>query len=250
MIGSGPWGGPVPDGFTAVRHGNAYILVRAGAEALACRAAREEPTPGGEVVAGGRMPHPVLDRGDGTRVVARRFHRGGLVRHLVRDRYVLGHRAFAELRVTLRAAAAGVRVPEVLAGVEERSGLGYRALLLTTLVEDARDLDAVLREGPEGIAATALAESGSQIARLHDAGITHPDLNLRNLLVVGGGTEVWVLDFDRARAGAAPLSPRHRGAALRRFLRSARRLGVPLRGARIRAFADGYGSALPSGILR
>jgi hypothetical protein len=97
-----------------------------------------------EALAGGREPHPVFALPGGTRVVMRRYRRGGLMRHLNRGRYFLGNRALHELRVTARAIGGGVRAPRVVAAVERPESPGYSAWLLTRFVPGARELAAWL----------------------------------------------------------------------------------------------------------
>jgi aminoglycoside phosphotransferase (APT) family kinase protein len=64
------------------------------------------------------------------------------------------------------------------------------------------------------------------VRALHDAGVEHADLNLKNLLVrPGPPVEAFVIDLDKSRRGG-PLS---RAAAVRnleRLLRSAEKLGL------------------------
>jgi 3-deoxy-D-manno-octulosonic acid kinase len=80
---------------------------------------------------------------------------------------------------------------------------------------------------------------------MHDAGISHPDLNLRNLLIVDPSAEVVVIDFDRARVfdGSAPASARARN--LRRLARSARKLGITFDDLAWAALRSGYGGGWP-----
>src|SRR5690606_7998404 len=144
-----------------------------------------------------------------------------------------GHRAFEELRVTELARAAGVRAPEVVAAMEWRRGVGYGATIATRWIADSVGLDRYLTEASGHAALGALRRAGEQIGRVHAAGIDHPDLNLRNLLVIAPGDagdtgDVYLIDFDRARAGGQPVSARRRARSLERLARSARKLAVPL----------------------
>lgn len=222
--------------------GGARVLVRRG---------REEELPvllhtlgasGGPVVLGGRAAHPVVAMSDGELAVVRRYRRGGLMRHVNRDRYLRGHRAFDEVRATERARAGGVRTLEVVAGIEVPQRFGYRALLATVLLPGARDLAEFLAAEPSQAArSAALREAGRQVGRMHAAGVAHPDLNLRNLLVTGReAPEVWIIDFDRARTwrGAVPADRRERD--WKRLLRSARKLRAPVGAAEWRLLTEGY----------
>jgi 3-deoxy-D-manno-octulosonic acid kinase len=181
----------------------------------------------------------------GERVVVRRYLRGGLMRRLNRERYFAGHRAFDELRVTEHAAAAGVRVPVVLAAVERRAGIAYTASLATRWIAGGEELAGWLAGKEPATVAAALLDAGRQLALMHDAGIAHPDMNLRNLLVVGDAPDVYVLDFDRARLLPRPVPRPLRARGLLRLARSARKLRAPIDSAGWAALRDGYGPAWP-----
>lgn len=244
----------VPPGFVILDAGRARTWVRAGHEALADQLGpRGDPVAAEAHVAGGRAPHPVVPLPDGGRALVRRYLRGGMVRHLVRATYFSGHRALYELRATERARAANVRAPEVLAATERRQRVGgYAAWLATRLIENVASADEWLRAARVARRAAMLREAGRQIARLHEGGITHPDLNLRNLLVrddagdEGAPPLVWIIDFDGARlyGNAVPAVARARN--LRRLARSARKLGIPLAAPDWAALREGYGASWPA----
>ena len=86
---------------------------------------------------------------------------------------------------------------------------------------------------------------------MHAAGVAHPDVNLRNLLIVERETapEVWMLDFDRARVHAGPVPATRRTADLRRLARSARKLKAPVDADGWLALRDGYGDDWPRGLV-
>jgi tRNA A-37 threonylcarbamoyl transferase component Bud32 len=69
--------------------------------------------------------------------------------------------------------------------------------------------------------------AGAAIRRFHDAGGSHADLNIKNLLLCdcGAGIEVIVIDLDRARADRPP-SPARRMRELMRLVRSIHKRGV------------------------
>lgn len=196
------------------------------------------------------MPHPVVELEEGTKVVIKEYLRGGAVRHLNRARYFVGHRAIDEAIATERARAAGVRVPEVLAAIERRHTIGYTAHLITRLVDRGTHGEAWLRPRSKGERTAALIEAGRQVARMHAAGIAHPDLNLRNLLIVeapGSGCPlVYLLDFDRARLHDCQVPPSRRADDLERLGRSARKLGLALEDDHgWCALREGYGDDWP-----
>lgn len=239
-----------PGGFSATGSSGWSILARDDLVHWASMLARGE-LPALRSLAGGRAAHPVVALPGGGEAVLRRYLRGGLMRHLNRDRYFLGHRAFEELQITARARAAGVRVAEPLAALERRAapGPGYQAMLATRLLDGVEGLDGVMaRGGAER--EVALRVAGEEISRMHRAGIAHPDLNLRNLLVrmgdAGGrGAEVHLIDFDRARLLGAAVPARERRAEILRLARSAKKLGVALEPTDLESLRTGYGADWP-----
>jgi 3-deoxy-D-manno-octulosonic acid kinase len=180
---------PALSGFAALEAGPVHMLVRAGFDSAAPLLGLDGDPASAETIAGGRARHPVVLLPGGSRAVVRRYHRGGAVRHLNRATYFAGHRAFHELLATERARAAGVRAPAVLAATERRTGLGYAAWLATRLLQGTVESAAWLASASADARLTVLSEAGRQIALMHDAGIAHPDLNLRNLLVATSPVE-------------------------------------------------------------
>jgi 3-deoxy-D-manno-octulosonic acid kinase len=237
-------------GFAAVEEGRWWILARRGLAGWARAVVRREVDTL-LLVQGGRVEHAAVGLPEGGGAVVRRYRRGGLIRHVNRARYFVGHRAFEELRVTERAREAGVRVPEVLAAAERRLGVGYEALIATRWIEGAVGIDGWIPGRGVDEAGLALRRAGEQIRRMHDAGIAHPDLNLRNLLVGttadADSPSVYLIDFDRARLSARPVEANRRSRDLNRLARSARKLGVPLESERSRALREGYGPDWPPG---
>jgi tRNA A-37 threonylcarbamoyl transferase component Bud32 len=180
-------------------------------------------TLGGEDAASGRGgARRVVLRG-GKVVYVRKYLRGGLVRFLVRDLYLLRPpRPIRELEATETARAAGCRVPIVHAVGVEESGPFYRGWIVTSAIEGATAYIDVLAAADEAARGVLLAAAGRAIRDLHDAGVYHPDLNGHNLLV-GGDGEVAVIDFDRAVVGA-PDQHRLAQKGRDRFWRSLRKL--------------------------
>ncbi|HEY0152942.1 MAG TPA: lipopolysaccharide kinase InaA family protein [Longimicrobium sp.] len=228
--------------FYSVSLGSALLHLRQGYEGLAGVLVGAWFGLGKEWIEGGRAPHPVIALPDGGKAVVRRYRRGGMVRHLNRDRYFGGDRALDELRATEAARAGGVRAPEVIAAGKVDAFPGYRAMIATRLIPGVQDAATALHAGRDK--AEVLWEAGQQIARMHAAGVAHPDLNLRNLLV-GKIWELWVIDFDRARVmeGVVPRARRERDLA--RLARSAAKLGLPLNNVYLGWLRAGYVSERP-----
>jgi tRNA A-37 threonylcarbamoyl transferase component Bud32 len=185
-------------------------------------AVRGGASPGEDVASGRGGARRVVLRG-GKVVFVRHYLRGGMVRHFVRDRFLLRPpRPIRELEATESARAAGCRVPIVHAVGVEESGPFYRGWIVTSAIEGARAYIDALLEADEAERAALLAAAGAAIRALHDAGVYHPDLNGHNLLIDADG-EIAIIDFDRATLGA-PGSWRLGEKGRDRFWRSLKKL--------------------------
>lgn len=193
----------------------------------------------------------------------RHYHRGGAIAGLLGDRYLrLGPpRPLRELRVGRALEERGVPTPGHIGAAVYRSGIWYRGDLVTRYVPASRDLAAVLfpgrtlKNGVEGVrpdgagrgvdAEAAVRAAGRLVRRLHDAGVVHPDLNLKNVLIRGAGEDVeaLALDLDGARL-VRRVGGRARRRMVKRFWRSARKwraaTGVELEPGLRAAFRAGY----------
>ncbi|MEJ7809068.1 MAG: lipopolysaccharide kinase InaA family protein [Gemmatimonadaceae bacterium] len=227
--------GAAPTGYSSFTVGNALVvaltpLANAIREALAAGtlydyAARH---PAARRYAGRGVVYAAPLPSSEAVVVVRRSRHGGLFAPLTGDRFSRGTRAPRELRIALRLAALGVPTPQLVAYATYPAGLGLRrADVLTREVPNAADLATRLTRRPEASARAVLfGAAESLLAQLSRAGVRHPDLNLKNVLIAehtgDGGLEPFVLDVDRIRfdtPGARAVTD----ANLRRFARSARK---------------------------
>ncbi|MGH7820965.1 MAG: lipopolysaccharide kinase InaA family protein, partial [Candidatus Binatia bacterium] len=177
----------------------------------------------GDAVAGGRGGARRVATGWGA-VIVRRFRRGGAMRWLGGLYFGWRPRPFREFAVLLRARRRRLPVPEpVGAVVERRWGFGYHGTLVMNEIAGAVPLLEFLRARPGVDVAEPLATG---LRRLHDAGLSHPDLNLGNVLMLDGegGPTVAFVDLDRARLRDGPLDAGTRRRSLRRLRRSALKL--------------------------
>lgn len=147
--------------------------------------------------------------------ILRTYHRGGAARHVLPDGYLLGNRPRAEFEVHRAAYAAGLAVPRPLGVCWERHAGVLGGAIATEALAGPTLHDAVLAR-PED-APALLASTGAVVRALHDAGIWHADLQLRNVLMTDDGP--YLIDFDRARR-VAQLDAVARARNLLRFRRS------------------------------
>ena len=179
-------------------------------------------------------------------VVLRRYRHGGLLGWLTGALYVGPERALSELRVTARAEASGAPVPHVVClALWPVAGPLWSALIGTLEEREARDLLVVLEASAEPETRCELAhEVGRALRKLHDAGLEHRDLQLRNILAVGPERRIVVVDLDKATLHAAgPVPSSGRADNLGRLFRSIVKSG--LWGSRVgrrelAAFLGGY----------
>ncbi|MFG6668113.1 3-deoxy-D-manno-octulosonic acid kinase [Halomonas sp. HNIBRBA4712] len=151
----------------------------------------------------GRGESLFIDRG-AEQWVLRPYRRGGLAAQVSEKRYLwLGAertRAFRELRLTAALFDQGLPVPRPVAAGVRRLGASYEAALITVRIEGARALASRLSEGSADEA--LLERVGEMIARFHNSGLDHVDLNARNILIDDQDAP-WLIDFDRCRLRAA-----------------------------------------------
>jgi hypothetical protein len=150
---------------------------------------------------------------DGGEAVVRHSWHGGLLAPLTRDLFLPPTRAPHELALSETLRGRGVRTPEVLAYALYPAPLGTRrADVVTRHVPESQDLAALLRTLPIGRPPMTpwVRATGALLHALAQAGVRHPDLNLKNVLVTpaGDGFDAWVLDLDVARLDRAPSASR------------------------------------------
>lgn len=160
------------------------------------------------------------------RVVVRHSRHGGLLGPLRGDLFFPPTRAPYELLVSHLLANAGIRTPPVVAIAVYRAGAFLRRSDVVTMELPGRDLGSALLDEPdEDIRRTWVAAVAGLVQSLASVGAWHPDLNVRNVLLVErdpGSVDAFVLDVDRIRF-VPPGDPNVRDANLDRLERSVRK---------------------------
>ena len=132
-------------------------------------------------------------------LVLRHYYRGGLIGKLVTDKFsyqpVLASRAMQEFNLLRYMRRCGLPVPRPLAAQYARSGLSYRADIMLELITGSRDLATLLAAGTS-LTALQWQQLGAVIARFHQHGVYHSDLNCHNILLDSNGG-FWLIDFDK-----------------------------------------------------
>lgn len=167
----------------------------------------------------GSLSRFTYERGTG---LIRTYRRGGFIRRFVKESYLLRNRAFRELEVHAYLFDRGLSVPAPLGACWERRGIIFKGAIATHEA-DVVDLPTRLRSAGPGRAAV-LSRCGQLIRNMHDLGVFHADLQVRNILA--SREEVFLIDFDRARR-CPSLSRMQRARNLLRLRRSFEKDGLP-----------------------
>lgn len=131
------------------------------------------------------------------RVFVRRARRGGLAGALLGGLYTGVRRPGRELEAAAAALRAGVSVPEVVAVRATRvAGLFWRFTVVTREIEGASNLLALAGSLPPGRKRDLIHRVADEMRRLHEAGVYHADLTLKNILL--SGPDVYIIDLDKA----------------------------------------------------
>ncbi len=147
---------------------------------------------------GGRTRHALVET-EGESWVLKAYRRGGAVGTLNSARYWGARRFLRELEVASTAQTMGVATAEVLALVLESAGFGsLRAWLVSRYLPGVRPLYEFFGDHGE---VALFSSAGELVARMHGAGIDHPDLHLGNIVATldGGHPSAFIIDWDRAR---------------------------------------------------
>lgn len=130
--------------------------------------------------------------------VLRHYRRGGLIGKLIRDKYLFSSlvntRPFLEFSLLATMRHRGLNVPKPIAAHVHHTGPFYRADLITERIDGATDVHFQLTQAP--LERCDWLSIGEAIAKLHNQGVYHHDLNIRNIMRDNKHV-VWIIDFDR-----------------------------------------------------
>lgn len=155
--------------------------------------------PGYGSVDGGRGGSIKIELG-GQAAILRQYRRGGLIQKISSDRYIwLGKsrtRPWREWHLLRDARSAGLPVPEPLAAFICKSGLTYRAAIITAYIAHTQTLADYLLHSP--LDHKRWYQLGLIIKKMQSLGFRHTDLNANNLLI-DQSFQMYIIDFDKGR---------------------------------------------------
>lgn len=122
--------------------------------------------------------------------------RGGIAQRFIKDAYLITNRPLRELKVHMYLYEQGFAAPEPFGVCWERAGILFRGAIATREVEDAQNLLEYLSGAPIGPEYT-IERAGRIIREMHDLGVFHADLQVRNILIAPA--HPFIIDFDKAK---------------------------------------------------
>ncbi len=139
--------------------------------------------------------------------VVREYWHGGMVGKILKDYFWDGMRPVRELSVCEAASRGGIKTAEIIAIVKNNIfGPFYKFRLVTKEITESIDLIELLLHSGENQLFEQKKEIINDLAKavndMHNAGIYHADLHLKNILVKsdpGGGVHVYIIDLDKSK---------------------------------------------------
>ena len=136
---------------------------------------------------------------NGQRAILRRYLRGGMAARLSTDRYLwpgkTRTRPWREWAILKLAIKAGMPVPRPLGACVWRSGLLYRAAIITAWIENSETLAQRLLHRP--LQKESWYVLGLLLRQFQEHGFRHADLNANNLMI-NHREKFFIIDFDKA----------------------------------------------------
>jgi RIO-like serine/threonine protein kinase len=133
----------------------------------------------------------------GKKLACRKYTHGGLFRALMRDLFFSAARSSQEVDVMLLLKRSGFPVVTPFATITEVGALRKRLYLCTILEEGATNLLEYLKQSGTKTRLRAVKRFAGLLWELERAGVYHPDLHLKNVLLTHDGNMLF-LDFDKA----------------------------------------------------
>ena len=149
-----------------------------------------------------------LPGGVDERVVVRHFQRGGKIQKFIADLYFGASRPLKELWIGFRAKEKGIPIAEIVAACHTKVFWKFhRGDLVTREIKGGKDLATYLNELGRPLGKEEILEKrkvihvvGKLVRTMHDAGIFHGDLNLKNIILQTTDPQIksYLLDFDKS----------------------------------------------------
>ena len=143
------------------------------------------------------------------RIVIRHFHRGGMIHKLISDLYCGTSRPLQEVWVGYWAKEKGVPIADIVAACHTKVFWKFhQGDLVTREIKQGKDLATYLKELGQPLTKEKVLEKrsvikvvGELVRLMHEAGIFHGDLNLKNIILQTTDPQNikgFLIDFDKS----------------------------------------------------
>lgn len=205
----------IPASFSIVRRGSTTLWVKEGYKDIIQNAIfdtkpphkRYADAPDMKFGRGSYLSIPVTGTGNSMeRLIIRDYRHGGLFGKLFGGVFYNKARPLNELFINEYASQKGVLSAEVIAVIKKRLwGLFYKANFITKEISGAVDIAQFLKESPlmyiQKSKKTIISALARSIRNMHDAGIYHADLHIKNILLekkLNGEFTIYIIDLDKS----------------------------------------------------
>jgi len=139
--------------------------------------------------------------------IVREYWHGGMVGKIFKDLFCDGMRPVRELSVCEAASKGGIKTTEIIAVIKYKVfGPVYKFRLITKEITESIDLIELLLDSGKNQLFKQKKQIINELAKavndMHNVGIYHADLHLKNILVKsdpGGGVHVYIIDLDKSK---------------------------------------------------
>ncbi|MCL4160975.1 UNVERIFIED_CONTAM: hypothetical protein GTU68_048023 [Idotea baltica] len=133
-------------------------------------------------------------------MVLRHYYRGGLVARLTKDQFIFNgfeaSRPFKEMKLLQHMQKMELPVPQAIAARCIKSSTLYRADILMSEIANTKTLMQSITEIV--LKSDVWMRVGQVIAKFHQHGVHHVDLNANNILI-DQEENIYLIDFDRCQ---------------------------------------------------
>ena len=147
------------------------------------------------------------------RMVIRHYRRGGKIQKFSADIYWGSSRPLLELNIGYQALEKGIPTAEIVAACHSQVlWFFHRGDLVSKEIANGIDLIAYLKTLPVPLTREKILQKraiieavGKAVRKMHDAGIVHGDLHLKNIILqLNESPEIksYIIDFDKSKATA------------------------------------------------
>ncbi|MGR3317366.1 MAG: lipopolysaccharide kinase InaA family protein [Candidatus Anammoxibacter sp.] len=207
----------IPDNFTVIKNGSVTIFAKESYKEALLNLDKKlfnfsentgETGSDSGFVGRGRCLTVACDGMDG-RVVIRRYRHGGFLGMIVGDLFWNHARPLNELMVSEKAFEMGLMTTRTVAVIKHNTLLYpfFKAEMVTEEIPDAFDLVRYIKDNKltnvklHKKKKEIICEAAIAVRRMHEIGIYHGDLHLKNILVKedqSGKVCIYIMDFDKS----------------------------------------------------